>query len=44
MSEKFTPPPAGEPIPAAGPSDKGAPVLPDPPDDDTEYADPLGAA
>ena len=43
MPEDFTPPPTGEPIPAAGPSDKGAPVLPDPPDDGVEYTDPLGA-
>lgn len=41
MPEEFIPPPEGEPIPAPGPSDKGAPVLPDPPDDGTEYVDPL---
>jgi hypothetical protein len=39
--DEFVPPPAGEPIPAPGPSDRGAPDLPDPPDDDTEYVDPL---
>ena len=41
--EKFVPPPAGEPIPAPGRSDKGAPDLPDPPDDGTEYVDPKEA-
>lgn len=43
MPEDFVPPPAGEPIPAPGPSDKNAPKLPDPPDDGTEYVDPLGS-
>jgi hypothetical protein len=43
MPEQFSPPPAGEPVPPTGPSDKGAPDLPDPPDDDTLYADPKEA-
>ena len=43
MPEDFAPPPAGEPVPAPGASDAGAPTLPDPPDDGTTYADPLEA-
>ena len=43
MPENFTPPPAGEPVPAPGRSDAGAPVLPDPPDDGAVYVDPLEA-
>ena len=43
MPENFTPPPHGEPVPAPGPSDAGAPVLPDPPDDGITYVDPLEA-
>ena len=43
MPEAFTRPPEGEPIPPMGPSDAGAPTLPDPPDDGTVYVDPLEA-
>jgi len=39
--EEFVPPPAGETVPPPGPSDRGAPDLPDPPDDGVEYVDPL---
>jgi hypothetical protein len=44
MPEEFVWPPANEPVPVPGPSDKGASELPDPPGDDTEYVDPLDAA
>lgn len=43
MTDPFTPPPADEPIPAPGPSDRGAPDLGDPEPDDTVYVDPLEA-
>lgn len=43
MTDPFTPPPPGEPIPAPGPSDHGAPALPDPPDEGVTYIDPLEA-
>lgn len=43
MTEPFEPPPADEPIPAPGPSDRGAPDLPDPADDGVEYTDPREA-
>jgi hypothetical protein len=41
--EKFVPPPPDEPVPPVGPSDRSAPEAPVPPDDGTEYTDPLGA-
>ncbi len=43
MTEAFMAPPADEPVPAPGPSDAGAPTLPDPPDDGITYVDPLEA-
>jgi hypothetical protein len=43
MTEEFVPPPANEPVPPVGPSDKGAPDAPDPDDDGIVYADPLEA-
>lgn len=40
---EFIPPPADEPVPEPGPSDRGAPPAPEPPDDGTVYADPMEA-
>ena len=42
-TEEFTPVPPGEPVPV-GPTDAGAPALPDPPDDDITPTDPLKAS
>lgn len=40
----FVPPPADEPVPEPGPSDRGAPDAPEPPEDSTVYADPTEAS